>query len=392
MSRKLRIAQVTTSDMALRFLLLDQLQALQAKGHSVAAICAPGRWVAELRAKSVVVETVAMRREPSLAADIQSLANLYRMFRRHRFDVVHTHTPKAGLLAPLAARMAGVPVVVHTIHGLLFHDGQPRARQMLYQIPERITAAFADRLLSQSREDVERAVHARLCHSEKITWIGNGIDLLRFSRKSADAGTLRRELGLKTEDFVVGFVGRLVVEKGLCELFEAVRSLVPKYPWLKLLVIGFDERGHSKAVPSAAMEAMVRSGAMVFAGARTDMPRCYAAMNVLAHPSHREGVPKACLEASAMGLPVIATDIRGCRETIVRGKTGLLIPPRSTQALAAAIEQMALNRALCREMGIAGRKFVSENFDHRMVLRRVLDVYEEIERHLDESSSAAGAP
>jgi glycosyltransferase involved in cell wall biosynthesis len=378
--------------MALRFLLLDQLQALQARGHDVVAVCAPGPWVPELRAKGVAVETVAMRREPSPAADIQSVANLYRIFRRHRFDVVHTHTPKAGLLGPVAARMAGVPVVVHTVHGLLFHDGQSRARQMLYWIPERITAAFADRLLSQSREDVARALSARLCRPQKITWIGNGIDLRKFSRNSDDRGAFRREFGLGPEDFVVGCVGRLVIEKGLCELFEAVRSLALKYPLLKLLVIGFDERGHSKAVPSATMEAVVRSGAVVFAGVRTDMPRCYAAMDLLVHPSHREGVPRACLEASAMELPVIACDVRGCREAIVPGETGLLVPVRSPQALSEAIERLMLNRSLCRAMGAAGRKSVCDTFDHRMVLRRLLNVYQEIEYQLGESSHPTSAP
>src|ERR1700687_4261687 len=157
----LRIAQVATADVSIRLLLLDHIKALEADGHGVVGLCAPGPWVEHVRSAGVTVQTVPMVREMAPRHDIRSLAALVRLFRDHKFDVVHTHTPKAGLIGPLAARMAGIPHVVHTIHGLLFHDRMPRLRQAIFWIPEKITATFCDRLLSQSREDMARAVRSR---------------------------------------------------------------------------------------------------------------------------------------------------------------------------------------------------------------------------------------
>jgi glycosyltransferase involved in cell wall biosynthesis len=376
----LKIAQVTTSDMALRFLLLDQLQLLQSIGHKVVCICSPGPWTSNLRDRGLPVVTIPMRRTPA-ASDLLALSALYRTFKAHRFDVVHTHTPKAGLLGPIAARMAHVSVVMHTAHGLMFHDRMSHAAQVLYWLPEKITATCSHRLLLQSREDVNRAVASRLCPADRITWIGNGIDLTRFSRTSVH-GAVRCEFGLSENDFVVGCVGRLIRGKGIEELITAAHRLSEYCSNIKFLLVGFDEQEHPQQVAVNRFDALVRSGTMVFAGARMDIPRCYAAMDLLVHPSHREGIPRVCLEAAAMQLPVIASDIRGCREVVVHGETGLLIPVQDSSALAQAIHTMRLNPGLGRAMGMAGRQHVAANFDARMVLERVGKVYQSIEQQL----------
>jgi hypothetical protein len=136
----LKIAKVSTADIAIQMLLLNQIKALQGMGHDVTAVCAPGPWVSRIRSEGVRVETVPMARELSPAADIRALWHLYKLFRSQRFDVVHTHTPKAGLLGPLAARLAGGPVVGHTIHGLLFHDQMPAWRRRIFWLPEKWAA------------------------------------------------------------------------------------------------------------------------------------------------------------------------------------------------------------------------------------------------------------
>ena len=165
---RLKIAQVATADISISFLLKDQIQALQREGHEVVAVCAPGPQVEEIRKQGIPVRTVPMEREISLFKDLRSLLQLFRCFRCERFDVVHTHTPKAGLLGPIAARMAGVPIVVHTIHGLLYHDALPLWKSLLFWIPEKTTALFSDHLLSQSREDITVAIRTWLCPRSKI--------------------------------------------------------------------------------------------------------------------------------------------------------------------------------------------------------------------------------
>ena len=163
----LSIAQVATSDLSVRLLLSDQIKALEADGHRVVAVCAPGPWVESVRRAGISVETVAMEREIAPLRDFRSTAALARLFRQQKFNVVHTHTPKAGLIGPLAARLAGIPQVVHTVHGLLFHDQMTRLSKTIFWIPEKFTATLCNRLLSQSREDMERAVRSRLCSRRK---------------------------------------------------------------------------------------------------------------------------------------------------------------------------------------------------------------------------------
>ena len=373
---RLRIAQVATADLSIAVLLMDHIHALKADGHEVVAVCAPGPWVTKIRAAGVQVETVEMAREFSPLRDLQSLFALRQLFSGQQFDVVHTHTPKAGLLGPVAAQWAGVPWVVHTMHGLLFHDRMPRWKGCAYWLPERFTAAFSDVLLSQSREDIAVALATRLCSGKKIRYLGNGVDVQRFC--PAEGARHERPEPLKPSDFVVGCVGRLVYEKGFSELFQAARQLTREHADIRFVIVGPREHQQKDAVPEKILEELTRSGAVTFAGWSDDMRAWYTAMDLFVLPSHREGIPRACMEASAMGVPVIATDIRGCREVVKHGETGLLLPPKDPARLAAAIEQLYRQPELRRRMGQNGRRHIVENFSQRQVLDRLCAFYREL--------------
>jgi glycosyltransferase involved in cell wall biosynthesis len=376
----LKIAKVAAADMSIRFLLWDQIKVLQQAGHEVVAVCGPGEWVEKMRADGVCVEVIDIRRELSPLADLRALAQLYRLFRFHHFDVVHTHTPKAGLLGPVAARLAGVPVVVHTIHGLLFHDRMPRWKRCLFWLPEKWTAIFSHYLLSQSREDVDVAVRTHLCSRDKISYIGNGIDLTHFSAKSNGERIRRRcQLGLTEDDFVIGSVGRLVYEKGFAELFAAADRLSSDPDPIKFLVVGPEEKNQNDAIDSGLMQELKRRGVIRFLGWRDDVVSWYPAMDLFVLPSHREGIPRACMEASAMQRPVIASDIRGCREVIEHGRTGLLVTMGDSVALAAAIRELRRDPLRRQQMGTEGRRHIAEQFDSRLVLQRLCNFYSRIE-------------
>ena len=375
----LKIAQVATSDVSIQLLLLDHIQALAAAGHQVTAVCAPGPWIEELRTKGVAVETVAMNREAAPLADLQALRSLTKLFRKKRFDVVHTHTPKAGVLGPLAARLAGVPVVVHTIHGLLFHDQMPSAAQCFFWLPEKFTAALSHRLLSQSQEDISMAVRRKICDTAKIGYIGNGIDSARFSASNGAARTgLRAQLGFAADDFVVGSVGRLVAEKGFKDLFAAAERLHPSHSAIRFVVIGPQDSARRDAISPARLRQLGERGIIHFAGWQDTMSDWYSMMDLFALPSHREGLPRACMEASAAGLPVIASDIRGCREVVRHEETGLLVPMQDASALAAAIETMMSDRLRARQMGENGRVYIRKEFSSARVLARLCAFYEQL--------------
>jgi glycosyltransferase involved in cell wall biosynthesis len=377
----LKIAQVSTTDMAMCVLLMDQIKSLQQQGHEVVAVCASGPWLESLRKEGIPVEVVEMERQLSPLRDLLSFCALVRCFRKHHFDVVHTHTPKAGLLGPIAAKVAGVPVVVHTIHGLLFHDRMPLWKRWFFWLPEKITAAFSDFILSQSKEDLAVATKSGLCSTAKIKYLGNGIDVAKFSpcHSNGSRHSTRMEMGISDTDIVIGSVGRLVYEKGFAELFAAAAELVERHKSWKFVIIGPREKGPRDAVPASEIEALSRSGSVFFLNWRDDVSRWYAAMDIFVLPSHREGVPRACMEAAAMELPVIATDIRGCREVVKCNETGILVPIKDSQALVAAIETLAQDEARRVELGKEGRLHILENFNHELVLERLRNFYAQIQ-------------
>src|SRR5215469_5750373 len=381
----LRIAQVATSGMSVRLLLLDQIKALEAEGHEVVAVCAPGPWVESIRGAGVKVETVPMEREIAPLRDVRSLLGLRDCFRHYKFDVVHTHTPKAGLVGPLAAQLAGVPHIVHTVHGLLFHDQMTRLKQIIFWLPEKFTATFCDHLLSQSEEDVERAVRSRLCSPQKIGYVGSGIDVERFSPDAVYDRTLTlAEVGLTEDDFVIGSVGRLVKEKGFMELFAAAEILRRANPNLKFVVIGPREKDQNDALDNGYMDDLQRRGIVHFINWCDDLRPWYAAMDLFVLPSYREGIPRSCMEAAAMMRAVVTTDVRGCREVIRNGETGLLVPPRNIAQLVAAIERLWLDRGLSIRMGQLGRQHIVENFRTEEVSIRLCEFY----RHLEDTGDS----
>ncbi len=376
---RLKIAQVATADISISLLLIDHIQALRRAGHEVIAVCAPGHQVAEIRKQGIPVRTVPMEREISLFRDLRSLLQLFRCFRSERFDVVHTHTPKAGLLGPIAAKMAGVPIVVHTIHGLLYHDALPLWKWLFFWILEKTTALFSDHLLSQSREDVSAAIRTWLCRKRKISYLGNGIDVSHFSPQSSRPDQKPEELDVAGKRVVVGSVGRLVYEKGFAELFQAAEALAGKYEELEFVIVGPQEVDQNDAIKPGQIKDLEKRGLLRFLGWQEDMPTMYRTMDLFVLPSHREGIPRACMEAAAMELPVIATDIRGCREVVLDGQTGTLVPVRNAAALAEAIEEMLQRPQDWASMGARARQHIVENFNNRIILQRLCDFYASLE-------------
>jgi glycosyltransferase involved in cell wall biosynthesis len=376
------VAHVTTVDMSLRYLLLNQLKYLQAEGYRVLGVSSPGPDVATVEAAGIRHIAVPMTRRMSPLQDLKALQDLTRVFQREHVDIVHTHTPKPGLLGQMAARLAGVPVVVNTLHGFYFHDHMKPLPRRFFIFMEQLAAVNSDWILSQNPEDIRTAIAEHIADAAIIEPLGNGIDLQRFSPAAVSAAEVqatRHELGFDDDDVVFGFVGRLVEEKGLLEFFDAAASLRARYPQLKLLVIGHEDSDKPDATGAGAARSRgLGDDVAVFTGLRQDLPRLYAAMDVFVLPSHREGFPRAPMEAAAMGKPVIATNIRGCRETVDDGVTGMLVPLKDAASLARAMERMVDDAEGRRQQGAAGLALARERFDERLVFGRVAACYQRL--------------
>jgi glycosyltransferase involved in cell wall biosynthesis len=377
--RPLKVCHVTTIDWALHGLLLNQLQDFRQAGYEVSGISSDGEMVPRIEAAGIRHLPVKMTRNFTPLHDLVALWKLYCTMRREGFTIVHTHNPKPGLLGQLAARLAGVPVVVNTVHGFYFHDHMHPAWRRFYVTLERIAARCSDVILSQNSEDIQTAVAERICTPDKIRYLGNGIDVQRFDPATVsldDVVRKRNELGLPVESLVVGFVGRLVREKGLLELFSAARLVRQRVANVRFLFIGpIDPHKPDAVTPETARELGIADISYFSGGWRWDMPELYAAMDVLVLPSHREGFPRVPMEASAMKIPCIATDIRGCREAVLHNRNGLLVPVCDDRTLADAIVELLMDREKAQRLGEEGRRLALERFDERLVFDKVKAEY-----------------
>lgn len=374
----MKIAHITTIDLSLRYLLLNQLKSIQDAGYEVVGISAPGPHVEFLEREGIRHIAIPMTRNFTPLADFGALLNLHNVMRRERFTIVHTHTPKPGLIGQLSARLAGVPIVVNTLHGFYFHEHMPAFWRRFYITTEQVAARCSSAILSQSSEDIQTAIRERICRADEIKPLGNGIDVSRFGRHLFTQEQLaekRREIGLPSDVPVVGFVGRLVEEKGILDLLNAAKIVLQQIPSAKFLIIGpIDHEKVDALTPEIAREYGI-ADACVFTGMRQDMPELYALMDVFALPSYREGFPRSPMEASATGVPCIATDIRGCREAVVNDENGYLVPLRDPQKLAESMIKILSNPEVAERMSKAGRKMAVERFDEQLVFAKVKAEY-----------------
>jgi glycosyltransferase involved in cell wall biosynthesis/ribosomal protein S18 acetylase RimI-like enzyme len=372
-----RVAHLTTTDLTLRYLLLGQLRRLREEGYEVTAISAPGPNMAAIEAAGV--RHLAWRnatRSWNLGADLRAFAELVRLLRRERFDLVHTHNPKPGVIGRVAARLARVPLVVNTVHGLYATPEDRPAKRAAVLGLEGLAARCSDLELYQSEEDLRWARRIRLVPAGRSELLGNGTDLKRFDPDRVDperVAALRAELGLPAGALVVGAVGRLVAEKGYRELFAAARAVRRRHPEVRFLVVGSPDLDKADAITEA--ELAEASEDVCFAGWRDDVDDLLAVMDVFVLASWREGMPRSAIEAAAMARPLVLTDIRGCREVARHDREALLVPPRDPGALAEAVSRLAADPALRSRLAAAARQRAQERFSEEAVAEKVVGAY-----------------
>jgi glycosyltransferase involved in cell wall biosynthesis len=376
-----RIVHLTTSDISLSLLLGPQLRAFADAGYEIVGVSGPGPHVAELASWGIEHHALdSLTRSMAPHRDVRALVELRSLFRELAPDLVHTHNPKPGVYGRIAARAARVPAVVNTVHGLYALPDDPVGKRALVYGLERLAATCSDAELIQNPEDVETLRGLRV-PAHKLHLLGNGIDLHRFDPTRIDAARraeLRGSFGAGPDDIVCGVVGRLVWEKGYREVFAAAERLRELAPQVKIVVVGPTEDAKGDAVDPDSMARAARDGAVTFLGMRDDVDDLYAAMDLYVLASYREGWPRSAMEAAAMGLPVVVTDIRGCRQVVEHGTTGFLVPVRDADAMARAVSTLATDPGLRARMGAAARAKAEREFDDQRVIDITLAVYADL--------------
>ena len=373
-----RLVHLTTTDISLELLLGPQLSAFVDAGYEVIGVSAPGDFVPAVEARGVRhVPLANATRAMAPHRDLLALGELTRLFRSLGADIVHTHNPKPGLYGRIAARAARVPCIVNTVHGLYALPEDRFAKRAVVYSLERIASTCSDAELVQNPEDLDLLRDRLRIPRRKLALLGNGVDLGRFAATDDHAARRRRvraELGVDDGTVVVGAVGRMVLEKGYAELFEAWDRLRVDHPDAVLVVVGPSDPDKADSVPADLVERAERTGVR-FLGMRNDVEDLYCGFDLYVLASYREGFPRSAMEAAASGLPILATDIRGCRQVVDDGRTGLLVEVRSADALETALRELLGDHDRRTSMGAAAAVRARTEFDQQRVIDLTLATY-----------------
>lgn len=376
-----RLLHVTTVPDSLIFL-DGQIQFMKRHGFEVSIVSSPGPFLFEFGKRAEVdVYPIDMPRRLTPVLDARSLAALYRVVRKVQPHIVHGHTPKGGLLAVLAALAARTPVRIYHMRGLLLITATG-FRRPLFAATERLACATAHHVLCNSHSLRETALREALCSPHKLEVLlagsGNGVDSKgRFNPDAFPASVrlaVRNEIGVPESAPLVGFVGRLVGDKGIGELCAAWRAAREEVPAAHLVVVGpYEPRDPISAADKRLLEADPRIHVLGF---RRDLPELYRAMDLLVLPTYREGFPNVLLEAQAMRLPVVSTRVEGCVDAVEDGATGLLVPAKDSDALKHAMLKYLRDPEMRTKHGVAGRMRVTTLFERERLWEALLRRYE----------------
>jgi glycosyltransferase involved in cell wall biosynthesis len=339
--------------------------------YEITVACAPnGALVERLRRDGIhVVEIPDLVRNVRPWRDLRAFFSLRRWLRRERFDLVHTHSTKAGLLGRLAARYAGVPGVLFTAHGWAFTEGRAYWVRRLLARVERYAARRTSKIICVSEHDRELALRFRVADPQQLVVIHNGIDPGPF--READGKAVRAEWGIDRDEPLITFVGRLAAQKDPLTLLEAVRRLSGG----RVLLVG---GGPLRSRVRAFLRQHGLEDRVVLTGEQTNIPEILAASDIFVLPSRWEGLPLTVIEAMLAGLPVVAGRVGGVPELVEEGVTGLLVPPGDPTRLAEALQRLLDGADLRHRMGDAARRRALRRFTLESMLRKYRDVYAEV--------------
>ena len=354
------------------------MQGMDKTLYEVDLACAPGgRLISLVEENHMEVRTFKNMVQPLRPfKDTLALIDLTAFLRKNPYHIVHTHNSKAGFLGRLAAKLVGVPVIVHTVHGFAFHDQEPLWRQMLFRNLERLASRWSDRMIFISQPLIDWALKDHIVGEDKITKIYSGIQLDKFHPvKSEEKDQIRSKWSIKKEEAVVGIVSKLWEGKGHTVLIEAFKLLKEKIKDAKLVIVGegylYDEL--FRRVGNNGLRDSV-----LFTGFQMDVSEIIATFDVAVLPSFFEGMGRVILEAMAMEKPIVASRVGGIPDLIDQGINGLLVRPGDARELADALERVLSDNGLAKRLGREGRKRIKDQFSADVMVRSIEKLYREL--------------
>lgn len=386
---KTKIIRITTVPQSLKGLLKGQLRFMSENGFEVIGVSSSGKALEEVnKQEGIRTISIEMSRKITPIKDLRALWKFYKLCKKEKPTIVHSHTPKAGIIGMLGAKLAGVPIRLHTVAGLPLMETSGNKRKLL-DFVEKLTYACATKVYPNSYGLQDIILENQFTKKEKLKVIGqgssNGIDTSEFDPNlisDEQSQELRQSLGIAKNDFVFVFVGRLVGDKGINELVEAFSELVTRHssPVTKLLLVGPEESELDPLKPET-LEIIKTNPNIIAVGYQKDVRPYFATSNALTFPSYREGFPNVVMQAAAMELPCIVTDINGCNEIIKDGENGWIIPVRNTESLKEKMIECYENRDISQKMGLKSRELMQSKYERSFVHQEILKEYKLLLMH-----------
>ena len=376
---RVKILEVAAVDGTIYFLLLPLMKELKKSGYILEASCARGDFFGKIKEEGFAVHNIYISRSLNIFKHINSVRNMVKLMRREKYDIVHVHTPIGAFVGRIAAHFAKTPLVIYTIHGFYFHENMNFFKSKVIMFVEKFLSRWTTFAFSQSDEDTKLAIKKGIFPSNKIITIGNGVDINFFKRKGFTGKVFlakRKDFSIPSNAIVVTCVARMNKEKGIFDLLKAAEITLNLHSSMHFLFVGGIYKGNEpNAISDKFLKDYLKKSPLYkehfhFLGTRTDVREILAISDIFVLPSYREGMPRSIIEAMAMELPVIATNIRGSREEVVDGETGILVPVGDVNALSNAIIKLANEPKLRKEMGKKGRERAEEYFDERKVIEK----------------------
>ena len=381
-----KLIRITTVPISFKVLLKGQLRFMASNGFDVKGVSSEGEELREIHEnEGIVMEAINMSRKITPFQDLKSLWKMWNFLRKEKPQIVHTHTPKAGIIGMLAARLAGVPHRLHTVAGLPLMEATGIKRKILNFV-EKLTYSSATRVYPNSKGLYDFILQNHFTQSNKLKIIANGssngINTTFFSPAQVseiEKVALREKLNIQPDDFVFVFVGRIVSDKRINELIKAFSQLQTaennELTGIKLLLVGGLESDLDPLNPETLAE-INQNRDIISVGFQQDVRPFFAISDALAFPSYREGFPNVVMQAGAMGLPSIVSDINGCNEIIVEGENGLIIPPKNVEKLKEKMLTLARDKNLYIKLKENSRRMIENRYEQSVVWNALLEEYE----------------
>ena len=367
----MKVCQLCAVDFTVEHFLTPLIHRMENENWKVHCVCSYGNYSEKLKKDGHHMININIPRSLNVFSILFAIFQLYKLFKKENYNMVHVHTPIASFIGRIAAKLSGIKCIIYTAHGFYFHENMSVLKFFIYLNIEKFLSKFTNIIFTQSLEDKKIAVEKKFLKKNLIYNIGNGVDSNLFNpKKYRHIYNIKKNLNIPKDSTVVGCIARLVKEKGIVEFLGAAIQISKKFSNVYFVLVGERlESDHNTNIEKHITDAKkFMNSKLVLTGYRTDIPELISIMDLYCLPSWREGMSRSIIEAMMMEKPILTTNIRGCREQVDHQITGLIVPIKSQEKLFCSMKYLIMNKKIRIKFGKLGRKKALKLYEEKNIL------------------------